>query len=238
MDSSIAREAIDGVLDLIYPPRCLVCGTIGAPYFCAECVDQVESIPRPYCRRCGHPSKSTRCRDCGGMPRSFTTARAAGVYSGPLRKAVHEFKYGGHRMLAEPLGQLLFDYLSHDSDFPWESADLLIPIPIHHTRKRLRGYNQSELLAEEISRLTGKPVMRDAVSRTVNTRPQVSLSEEGRRCNIRNAFSVSDNIDLKKKVILLIDDVATTCSTVHECSLALLKGGAARVYVACLAFDL
>jgi ComF family protein len=172
------------------------------------------------------------------MAHSFTAARAAGVYSGTLRKAIHEFKYGGHRMLAEPLGQLLYRYLTKDADFPWESADILVPVPIHSTRKRFRGYNQSELLANELSRLTGKPVVPDAIARCLRTRAQVDLSEEGRRVNMRNAFSVEKPELLKGKVVLLIDDVATTCSTAHECSLTLLKGNAARVYVACVAFDL
>jgi ComF family protein len=229
------RTAFDGLLDLVYPPRCLVCETLGEPWLCPECVKKINPVPRPYCDRCGHPLIGPECTDCEGRERSFETARAAGEYSGVLREAIHHFKYGGHRMLAEPLAQILHKYLSHRSDFTWSKAQLIVPVPIHKVRKRIRGYNQSELLADELARLTGIPSRHDLMERRARTRPQVELSRDERRENLRGAFVVTSP-DIIGKTILLIDDVSTTCSTVHECSAALKKAGAKRVYVLCLAF--
>lgn len=141
-------------------------------------------------------------------------------------------------MLAEPLAKLLHRYLTEDADFPWESADVVVPVPIHPTKRRQRGYNQSELLAEELCRLTGKPLLSDALIRQMRTRSQVELSGQQRRENMRNAFKVTKPEETRGRIVLLVDDVTTTCSTAHECSLALLRGNAAKVYVICLALDL
>ena len=236
MISSI-QSTVEGLLDLIYPPRCLVCQTFGPHYLCTSCLSQIERVSRPYCPRCGHAMPTFRCRDCWGRVRSFTTARAAGTYSGVLRQAIHEFKYGGGRMLAHPLALLLHRYLTTAADFPWRRADCVVPVPIHPARRRVRGYNQGELLADQLCEMIGLPLVRDAVIRRFHTRPQVELSGEQRRSNVKDAFRVIQPAELKGKTVLLVDDVGTTGSTVHECSLALLRAGVYRVYVICLAFD-
>ena len=231
-----AHTTADGLLDLVYPPKCLVCQTFNPLYICASCYSQIERVQQIYCERCGHPMRRRRCWNCWGRIRSFTTARAAGTYTGVLRQAIHEFKYLGRRVLADPLAHLLHLYLTTHADFPWGRADCVVPVPIHPTRYRVRGYNQSELLAERLCEMTGLPLYRDAVIRRRYTRPQVELSGDERRDNVRAAFRVTTPRDLKGKTVLLVDDVATTCSTIHECSLAILEAGAYKVYVACLAF--
>lgn len=230
------RTTADGLLDLIYPSKCLGCQTFNPLYLCESCRDKIERVPWPYCPRCGHKIFGRRCRNCWGRIRSFTTARAAGEYDGVMRQAIHEFKYGGSRMLADPLAQELHRYLTVSADFPWRRADCIIPVPIHPARQRVRGYNQSELLAERLGEMIALPMVRDAVIRKRPTRPQVELSGEERRDNVRAAFRVVDPPAVKKKIVLLVDDVATTCSTIHECSLALLSAGAFKIYTVCLAF--
>ncbi|HUV03753.1 MAG TPA: ComF family protein [Armatimonadota bacterium] len=153
-----------------------------------------------------------------------------------MREAIHGFKYGGRRILADPLAQTLHNYLTTAADFPWRRADCIVPVPIHPARQRIRGYNQSELLAERLCELTGLPLLRDAVVRRRHTRPQVELSGDERRTNVRGAFRAAKPSELRGKIVLLVDDVATTSSTIHECSLALLSAGAFKVYVVCLAF--
>lgn len=235
MNPSVA-ETVDGFLDLVFPPKCIVCGEINPHYLCADCIPLIAPVSRPYCHRCGHPLRGPRCRNCWGRVRSFTAARAAGDYTEVLREAIHAFKYGGMRQLADPLGHLLYRYLAMQSDIPWRRADLIAPVPIHPTRQRVRGYNQSELLAERLSGMTGLPLLIGGVVRNRRTRPQVELSSDMRRNNVRSAFSVLDPSLVKGKNILLVDDVATTCSTIHECSLALVNAGALNVYVVCVAF--
>ena len=229
------QEAVDGLLDLVYPPKCLTCESLNPHHLCEACLMQIERVPRPYCPTCGHPIRR-KCNNCWGREPSFTAARAAGLYSGVLREAIHAFKYGGARMLADPLAQVLYRYLTVYADIPWRRAECIVPVPIYAARKRVRGYNQSELLAERLSAMTGLPFVTNAVVRSRHTRPQVELSGDERRANVIGAFEVRKPEGIRGKIVLLVDDVATTCSTTHECSLALLNGGARKVYVACLAF--
>lgn len=172
---SAAREAFDGFLDLIYPPKCVVCGELNPLSICHDCFSKFEPILEPYCNRCGHTLFDSRCNNCSGLQRSFTAGRAAGQYEGGLREAICRFKYDGMRMLAEPLSNFMHDYLETKADFRWRQAHCIVPVPIHPIRRRLRGYNQSELLAKHLARLTGKPAVCDSLARVVYTRPQVEL---------------------------------------------------------------
>lgn len=234
--TSFAQSTIEGLFDLVYPPKCVTCLTLNPHHLCASCLSEVQPVPRPYCARCGHPVYGERCRNCWGRVRSFTAARAAGDYSGTLREAIHAFKYSGLRVLADPLAHVLYRYLTMRADIPWRRADCIAPVPIHPARQRVRGYNQSGLLAECLSDMTGLPLLKGVLVRSRFTKPQVELSGDERRLNVEAAFGVTKPAEVKGKTVLLIDDVATTCSTIHECSLALLAGGALRVYVVCLAF--
>ena len=139
-------------------------------------------------------------------------------------------------MLADPLAHVLYRYLTTRADFPWRRANCVVPVPIHPARQRVRGYNQSELLAERLCEMTGLPLLSNVLVRRQHTRAQVELSSDERRENVKAAFQATEPSQVKGKIVLLVDDVATTCSTVHECSLALLSGGAFKVYVVCLAF--
>lgn len=227
---------LQGAADLLYPPRCVICGTFGSNYICPSCLQYIECIPRPYCLRCGHPIHGKHCLNCWGRVQSFTAARALGIHEGVLRQAIHAFKYNGARMLADPLARLLHKYLTTRCDIPWRCADWIVPVPIHPARFRLRGYNQSELLACCLSHITGMPVLSNAISRVRYTRPQVELSGPQRRENVKAAFRVTRLEAVRGKKLLVVDDVATTTSTLHECSLALSHSGASRIYTLCLAF--
>ncbi len=231
-----AVEVFNGLLDLVYPPHCLTCGALGEGFLCRSCLDEIEPVAQPSCRRCGHTLGGSRCHDCDTRVRSFTTARAAAAYEGVLREAIHEFKYGGKRMLADQLGDLMCAYLCKNKDIRWKQCDCVIPVPIHPVRERLRGYNQSELLARRLSELTGLPLVTDLLIRVRWTKPQVECSREERRTNLRDAFRVTDPPALLRKTVLLVDDVGTTCSTVHEASIALRRAGVERIYVLCLAY--
>ncbi len=139
-------------------------------------------------------------------------------------------------MLADPLAHVLYRYLNTRADFPWRRTNCIVPVPIHPARQRVRGYNQSELLAERLCEMTGLPLLSNVLVRGQHTRPQVELSGDERRENVKAAFQAAEPSQVKGKIVLLVDDVATTCSTIHECSLALLSGGAFKVYAVCLAF--
>ena len=144
-------------------------------------------------------------------------------YNNPLlQKAIHTFKYKFVKDLARPLSKLLLEKINFDYDF-------IIPVPLHPKRLRWRGFNQSELLAKEID----KNKVINALVKTKNTKPQIQLSGNQRKENIKNTFKCVFN--LKNKKILLIDDVETTGSTLKECEKALLGAGAKQVYCLTLA---
>ena len=229
-------EVINGLLDLVYPPRCLGCDTLGEDYLCDACLKEIERVPQPACRICGHTLTASDCHNCAGRVRSFTSARGAADYDGVLREAIQDFKYNGKRMLARPLGDLMFAYLEKRADFPWRKADCIIPVPIHPRRRRFRGYNQSELLARHLSERTGIPLVTGLLIRRRWTKPQVECSRDERRTNLLKAFRVLNPVPICGKTVILVDDVSTTGSTIHEASIALRRAGVERIYVLCLAF--
>lgn len=233
----VLRQTAEGLLDLIYPPVCLACRMQGASYVCESCLAKIEPVAPPYCEVCGRTIVGAGCRNCLARSRSFAKARAAADYSGVMKDLVHEFKYHGARCLADPLSRFMYDFAERTSAVDLQKADCLIPVPIHAIRKRIRGYNQSELLADGMSRLSGIPALRNVLTRRIYTRPQVELSREQRMTNMQAAFHAETPHAVVGKTVLLIDDVSTTSSTIHECSKILLDSGALEVNVLCLAFD-
>ena len=241
------RKSFDGFLDLIYPPRCLICGRDGEPAICDFCFDQFAPIPDPICDACGRPIDSPTCRFCAtheslsnGVSWAFAGARAASVYDGPLRHAIHQLKYRYVEALGEPLGAHLANRAVADGLIPsdrWKTIDAIVPMPIPAARRRRRGYNQTELLARPLATMQGLPLLTDVLRRTGPATAQVGLSLETRRANVSDAsFAIVDLPHIAGKTLLLVDDVFTTGTSVDACARALrAPGGAAAVYVLALA---
>lgn len=160
-------------------------------------------------------------------------ARALGYYEGPLREAIHRWKYEEKYYLTHFFGERLAEgfYRYWKSD----AVDLLIPVPLHPKRLRERGFNQALLLVKELSQQTKIPYARRVLRKSKLTPPQVRLSGEERERGVKNSFYVSKGEEVRGKSILLIDDVYTTGATVNECARVLLKTGAERVDVLTLA---
>jgi len=158
--------------------------------------------------------------------------RSAAHFDGPLRTAIHAFKYGGLRALSAILGEILYDCWETE---PWP-VDAIVPVPLHSARLRQRGYNQSALLARELARYTGLPVVDRALLRVHPTLPQVDLDAAQRAANVQGAFRCQD-ASLSGKRILLLDDVRTTGATLRACAQALSDGGIAGVWALTLAQD-
>ncbi len=204
------------VLDLLYPPRCGGCDRRDT-LFCDDCRQQILS-----------PNQG---------PHGVWGARSlicAGEFSGPLRVAIHNFKYESDRRLSAPLADLLHNALC--GSIAWKSLSgsplHLVPVPLHPEREKARGYNQSLLLAIDLAAATGWPVDQ-SLKRTRQTESQVGLDMEKRRQNVRGAFQWQG--EEAPRSVLLIDDVCTTGSTLSECVFALTEAGAERVYVATVA---
>ncbi len=163
------------------------------------------------------------CALCRNGFQSFDSAYSYGFYEGRLQKLIHLFKYRGIYPLAEPLADLLMIALPRQRAF-----DAIVPMPIHWGKRWRRGFNQSLLLARELSRRTAIPAVA-AVSRPRRGVPQAGLSDHDRRANVRGAFSVVKPAEVQGRHLLLIDDVLTTGATASACAAALKKGGAASV---------
>jgi ComF family protein len=235
-------------VDWLYPPRCRACGAWicgrDAEFFCDRCWRDVQRVAGPMCDICGRPFPNASgddhtCAACLDRPPAFTRARAWACYPGdhhaehPLRRVVQKFKYGRKVSLGKPLGRLL---ASGCGEFLKEcEPDLILPVPLHPKRLRWRGFNQSVLLAREVSRATNVPLDPFTLYRSKETLPQTQLSEEERRRNVRAAFSLKTPHTVARRTVLVLDDVYTSGATVNECSRVLKQSGAKAVYVLTLA---
>jgi len=156
--------------------------------------------------------------------------RSWAIFSGPLRTAIHSLKY--QRNI--PLGIELADQLRIVYEKEKWAVDLVVPVPLSKKRKKERGFNQAKILAYPLAKKVGVPFDTECIKRIKETRSQVGLTIKERKFNVANAFS-TDQIFVKSKRILLVDDVATTGATLNECAISLLQAGAKEVYALTLA---
>ncbi len=239
--------ALEPVVDLVFPPRCPLCGEALARHggLCAACWSTLVLPGEPSCARCQRPlahhgdghepdegESGLVCAPCLAQPPCHDGISAATLYTEPSRKLVLAFKHGRKVALAGLLSRLMLARLP-----VLEGAWLIVPVPLHRWRLWKRGYNQSALLAARIARARGVPLVVDALERI---KPTLSLGGLGRRAR---AQALSGAIrarpsragQLLGAQVLLVDDVLTSGATTDACVRALKKAGAARVRIACFA---
>lgn len=241
-------ERLDLMVDWLYPPRCRACsGSIQGrdrEYFCSTCWLQIQLVAHPFCTICGRPFPDSSgddhiCGVCLARNPHFARAHSWACYpreeatEHPLRQVIQKFKYGRKVALGKPLGRLMAR--GCEEFLATCKAEAIIPVPLHPRRLRWRGFNQSVLLARQISRAYNIPLDCFTLFRKMDTPPQTRLAEEDRRKNIRGAFAVAGEIAVAGKRLLLVDDVYTSGATVNECSRILKRGGAREVFVLTLA---
>jgi len=229
------------LLDVILPPICHICHSYipnaGTLHICPTCRDRLPLVSSPLCPLCGIPFSGAggdhRCGTCLTHTPHFDSARAHFLYEGSIRDLIHIFKYNQHTHLRYPLALLALEGISGfltDND-----PHLIVPVPLHRSRLRKRGFNQAVLLGRVISHQLSLPMLTDALVRTRPTEPQIELSAAERRLNVKGAFTVNRPDHVAGKRILLLDDVMTTGSTMDECAKELKKAGAAVVIAATVA---
>ncbi len=217
-----------GLLDLVFPPRCVGCGRAGV-WFCPDCLAGVQPIPPPICRICGdRVFGADLCALCRQAPPAVDGIRSVSLHQGPVRKAILGFKYRRQRDLAPILASLLAGYLILNP-LP---GDLAVPVPLHPGRQRQRGYNQSILLARALAAAlpgSGLTVNETALRRVRATASQTKLDRYQRKQNVAGAFACTDGA-VNGRRVLLIDDVCTTGATLEACAVACRQAGAESVW--------
>ena len=212
------------VLDLLFPRRCVSCGKVGG-YFCQSCYKKIEFVGRQICPVCAKPSidgfAHPRCRTSFGLGGMY----AACHYKGPIKDAIHLLKY---RFVSDIVDSLTDVYIKYYPKNLYK-LDYLVPVPLHKKREKERGFNQSLLLAKSLSKKLNLPVL-DILIRTRYTKPQVDLTGKDRRSNLQNVFLSLADAKVREKSIGLVDDVATTRTTLMECAKELKKQGAESVF--------
>lgn len=217
------------IQDWLYPPTCLLCGDPGAAGrdLCRPCADALP-YNRSACPRCGLALTTLQTVECGRCQRhapAFDATRALFRYEEPVRHLIHALKFGAHYPCARLLGSLLADALRDMEDKP----ALLIPVPLHPSRYRERGFNQATEIARTLSRRLRIPLDPTCCTRVRPTQPQAELAAKQRARNIRKAFGTlrapaADHV-------AIVDDVVTTGATVNELAKALRNAGVSRIDV-------
>lgn len=189
-------------------------------------------LEAPFCERCGHPywgqmGGRFRCVNCGGRACHYEAARAQYLNRGAVRETVHAFKYGGAYWLRRMLGGWIVE--GFERHYAGVGFDVIVPVPLHPSRLRWRGFNQAEELGKVLSRRTGLPVIA-GLRRLRDTGAQVAMGRRERRSNVRGAFGLAGSGTYRDTRVLLVDDVFTTGSTVNECARQLRRAGAASVH--------
>ena len=226
-------DALDGVLAVVLAPACGACDELldhptQGPV-CARCWASILPLTPPLCDGCGDPLPTwrsisvplARCARCRRTTRAVDRTRAIGAYDGALRAIVHALKYEGRRSLARPLGGLM----RHRGADVLDGAVCVVPVPLHSSRRRERGFNQ----ALDLARQLGLPVV-GALTRTRATATQTGLPAAQRHRNVRDAFAVTRaGASLAGATVVIVDDVSTTGATLAACARALKQAGVGEV---------
>lgn len=222
--NNLFTKLTSSALELLFPLQCLGCQREGN-LLCAQCRNGLDRLNPPWCNVCARPSPRSLCTFCRRTPLAIDGIRAPYLMQGPVQEAIYGLKYRSIRAIAPELAELLAQYMTRRPI----TGDLLVPVPLHSRRLRSRGYNQSALLARELGKLTGLAVDEELVYRIKDAPPQVhAASQEQRRSNVADSFRcTADVTDMK---LILLDDVATTGSTLSACATALKDAGAVSVW--------
>ena len=213
-------------LDALFPPFCCNCGELGYE-LCPKCITKITLIDQQkICPICGdYSNKARNCQKCQKSRPFFDQVRSWGEYSGVLRNVIRKFKFdhgiGLTRFLSDPSIEFIRSW--------GLIIDHIVPVPLSNSRLHERGYNQSALLATSVSRSLHIEIKHRALTRVKETLSQVGLNSKERQDNVLNAFYADRTIH-RNKSVLVIDDIATTGSTLNECAKALKNAGAREVF--------
>lgn len=221
-------------MDLVFPRKCPLCSEIVIPKdkkACTSCIEKLPFITEPRCKRCSKPvtvQEQEYCYDCIKARHHYESGFAVFLYQGNIKKSLMDYKFRGLKQYVDFYVEQLIIHLGEKLNHL--HFDFMIPVPLHNRKLRMRGFNQSELIAQGLSEYLQIPVRNDILLRTRFTTPQKTLDPKERLQNMIEAFDIRNSREVNNKKILIVDDIYTTGSTIDACSAILLKAGCAKVY--------
>ncbi|HYH00120.1 MAG TPA: ComF family protein [Terriglobales bacterium] len=245
--ASILADVAASVFATVFPSNCRFCGApllkVSRLPVCDACIGAIQRLEGDRCPICGDrllsfsgKAASACCGECLKEEPPFTKAVAYGSYDGALRDLIHFLKYDRVKPTASLLGRMVGELLAElGSQFKLD-LPLIVPVPLHGSKLRERGFNQSELIAAAALKVA--PVGQlcaGVLERRRATESQTGLTPQQRKANIRGAFKVRRPVEVSGKDIIVVDDVFTTGTTASECARVLLRAGASRVWVVTVA---
>ena len=220
----------------VFPSFCKICRILlespKEKVLCRSCLEKITPHRAPTCPSCGRFFEGAGdphlCSVCLNEAPPFSMHRSCARYRGALKDTLLLFKYRRFKVLGLNLGEFVAEALKKEEGLWWE-VDVIVPVPLHRRRLWERGFNQAEVLARAIGRLRRIPVETRAMRKIRNVPPQTSLEYAERKSNVRDAYRMDKAERIRDKVVLLVDDVYTTGSTLRECAEVLRKAGAKDV---------
>lgn len=217
-------------MGMLYPQTCCFCGKVSKQGICSECFKKVTYIKEPRCKKCGRPvryKEQELCYECQRKVFHYEQGKSVWLHKEPVSGSIYRFKYHNRRIYGEFYAKEMYRLFWHNLQ-DWE-IDVIIPVPLHKKRRRVRGYNQAEIIAKHLGRMTGIPVDTKAIKRKRYTKPQKELNDKERKQNLKDAFEVIEEWKIQKNV-LLVDDIYTTGSTIDTIAKMLKEKGTSKVW--------
>ncbi len=216
----------------LYPEVCPFCLNPCKEGICPKCREEIEKlmVREPTCLCCGKPITDTQkefCHDCETHPHIFTRGVSLWLHKDPVKRSIYRFKYENERAFGELYAR---EAVKAYGDFfkRWQ-VQVLVPVPLHQSRQRERGYNQAEIFARAVGERLQLPVSSEAVTRTRETSAQKNLGKQGRRRNLAGAFLAAP-APVGLRNVLVVDDIYTTGSTIDGVAQALKSAGVEKIY--------
>lgn len=224
-----------GILDWLYPPTCIACGSLiplnqtkpRHMVICNFCQGLFQPVEAPLCKICGSPTLEAveRCVSCFGKTFYFTHNQSTFPYSDLIRDLLLELKFKQKKQIAKGLGHL---WANHAPTHLAPDNTYLVPLPLHPQKQKERGFNQADILAKALGKARNIPIAY-VLQRTIDTPPQSGLHPRQRIENVQGAFAIAKGQDPRGKNYIVVDDIYTTGASVNECAKVLLAAGANRV---------
>jgi ComF family protein len=241
-EKNLSQSFVKTLELMFFPSFCKLCGRLldveGENVVCHSCVEELKTRRSSYCLSCGRffetYGEPHLCYQCLKAKPEFSRHRSCGLYRGKLKDIILLFKYHKFKILGRELAAYMNQSLAQDEALWWD-LDAVVPVPLHKKRKRERGFNQSYEIAKYIARVQELELLDGVLIKKINVAPQTTLPAEQRVINNKGAYEVIDPEKIREKILLLVDDVYTTGSTLKECSSVLRKSGVKEVRAVTLA---